>query len=1068
MGKRELLQELIERFEINKFTRFLSAANSAFKPVTEDYSHYLDTEGYFSDFTKAGQIEFKDGGQLLICTIFCDKPLTERTGKKKQYDLAKKVLKDTYCEAGLFLYDDNSGRFRLSFICARYMGPKRLFSTYRRYTYFVSKELFNKTFINQVGRCDFSSVDIILDAFSIEAVNKEFYTEIAKLFTKLTGGWRKIGSKTQEEKGCMKLPGIKEDTKADMIKKEFAVRLIGRLIFCWFLKKKTSKANISLIPEEILSTKAMEKITGVGGYYHSVLEPLFFELLNTPGDKRKKTLTKEPWLQIPFLNGGLFTPHEHDFYELTLDSYSKHINTLEIPDNWIKELLEIFERYNFTIDENTPIDVELSIEPEMLGRIFENLLAEINPETGETARKAFGSYYTPRAIVEYMVDASLKQYLLTKTAINEKTIAELLSYSNEDGQNLTEDETEKMIQALHEVRIIDPACGSGAFPIGILQKILLVLQKLDPDSQKWLAKMLDNVPDKLVRKELKKKIKVPNYLHKLGIIRDCIFGVDILPISVEISKLRCFLSLIVDEDVDDKEENRGIQPLPNLEFKFVCANTLISPDLYHKNNLNGLGFKDVFFEQLEEYAKDYFTAENNEEKNHLKNKIENLIHEKTKEKLNEIEKLSKHYDERFSDLVREKNIKAIKHKTQEMELWNSYINIFKNEPVKFFDTKYFFPGIKDGFSIVIANPPWVSLMGKHSLEINKKNAVLLKNIFPGNTYMPNLYEYFIQVGLLLLRKGGLLTFIVPDRFGYNESCAYLRRSILKQYKLEDVVYRWKFEKIIADTMTIIVRNRENDSYEIRIKHRPELEFIPVNSETLLRESKHIIRSYENKQVKSLVDKIKESSQPLIKYAKSTSGFGGKSNLITNTRINKRQIPVIKGSSIAPYHIRNRFYFEFKDGNITGRTRDRKKLGIKGKILLRKTGDNLIAAYDADGIFPEQSAYFIYDIEEDMIGSKYLLALINSKLMTWFYINHLVTNLDSTPQLKNYDLDALPILIPNEGQDSEICVQVNEIEESIGRNDKRKFMRCRDQIDKIVYQLYGMTEDEITIVENSIK
>ena len=234
-------------------------------------------------------------------------------------------------------------------------------------------------------------------------------------------------------------------------------------------------------------------------YYHNILEPLFFEVLNTPGVNRIKTYEDAPWNAIPFLNGGLFNPHLNDFYNPGTLGISKHINTLKIPDEWIKELFDIFETYNFTIDENTSIDVELSIEPEMLGRIFENLLAEINPQTGETARKSTGSYYTPRPIVEYMVDESIKQYILTKTKLSEDKVSSLLSYEDVE-PNLTDNEKNAVIDALDTIKIIDPACGSGAFPMGILQKILLILQKIDTESKKWLDKKLAKTGDTLLKR----------------------------------------------------------------------------------------------------------------------------------------------------------------------------------------------------------------------------------------------------------------------------------------------------------------------------------------------------------------------------------------------------------------------------------------------------------------------------------------------------------------------------------------------------------------------------------------
>ncbi|MDP2755833.1 MAG: hypothetical protein Q8P40_15805 [Nitrospirota bacterium] len=210
----------------------------------------------------------------------------------------------------------------------------------------------------------------------------------------------------------------------------------------------------------------------------------------------------------------------------------------------------------------------------MLGRIFENLLAEINPQTGETARKSTGSYYTPRPIVEYMVDESLKQYLLTQISVSkdvipvktgiqkEKGLDSCLRRNDDNGMetklstllsygdweiDLTETEKDAIIDALDRVKIIDPACGSGAFPMGILHKMLLILQKIDPQSKKWLSKKLARIDNEILRKELEKKLKTENwdYVHKLGIIQNSIYGVDIQAIAVDISKLRFFLSLIV-------------------------------------------------------------------------------------------------------------------------------------------------------------------------------------------------------------------------------------------------------------------------------------------------------------------------------------------------------------------------------------------------------------------------------------------------------------------------------------------------------------------------------------------
>ncbi len=602
---------------------------------------------------------------------------------------------------------------------------KKEYSNPRRYSFFLGPDTKTHTpeeYLVKKGRVkDFEDLK---KRFSVEIVNKEFYTKIALLFTKLTGGQRTIGRRKFKEQGCLHLPS----TVDDIVKKEFAVRLIGRLVFCWFLKKKCSDNNIPLLSEELLSSEAVVKYKN---YYHNILEPLFFEVLNTPIEQRAKKYKSSFWAQIPFLNGGLFNPHHNDFYEPGLMGISKNIGSLKIPDEWFKELFDIFETYNFTIDENTSIDVELSIDPEMLGRIFENLLAEINPETGETARKATGSYYTPRPIVEYMVDESLKHYLLTKTNIEEEKISSLLSYEDET-VDLDEKEKHNILDALDSIRIIDPACGSGAFPMGILQKMLLILQKIDPNSKKWLKKQIAKIDNMVLRKKREDKLKTENvnYIHKLGIIQNAIYGVDIQPIAVEISKLRFFLSLIVDEDIDDKEDNRGIEHLPNLEFKFVCANTLIGLPKRDAQHTMFEATEDI--ERLRNLREEYLRSYGGEKK--------------------EIERKFQEIQSRMFSLSL--SWYATDSQTLKLSQWNP----FSDEPCSWFDPEWMF-GVKDGFDIVIGNPPYV-----RQEKIKSIKSLLQAQRYEVFNSTSDLYVYFYEKGYRLLKRNGILCFISSNKW----------------------------------------------------------------------------------------------------------------------------------------------------------------------------------------------------------------------------------------------------------------------------------------------------------------
>ena len=306
----------------------------------------------------------------------------------------------------------------------------------------------------------------------------------------------------------------------------------------------------------------------------------------------------------------MFSPQSTDYYNQNDFNGRGTPGLVNVPDEWFVKLFNILNQYNFTVDENTSFDIDLSIDPEMLGRIFENLLAEINPETGKTARKATGSFYTPREIVDYMVDNSLLSFLSNKTQIEDRKLRALISYGKEDDEEapLNPSDQEKVIDALTELTILDPACGSGAFPIGILQKVFYILQQVDPTGKLWYEKQLENIPSEELKKDLKSKFENGNYdyIRKLGIIRQSIFGVDIQTIATEIAKLRCFLTLIIEEDVNDTEENRGIHPLPNLDFKFVSANSLV----FLSTNIGMNMFDDDRqVSALKKIRNEYFTAD---------------------------------------------------------------------------------------------------------------------------------------------------------------------------------------------------------------------------------------------------------------------------------------------------------------------------------------------------------------------------------------------------------------------------------------------------------------------------
>ncbi|MCX7809516.1 MAG: hypothetical protein N2247_01280 [Leptospiraceae bacterium] len=404
-----------------------------------------------SDIKEIGYIRLKQEADLVVFAIKIDN-LTERTSKKKQFDIAKKLLEKYQKFYGLFVFYDDNKNFRLSFVFKTTHGTKAKYSHYKRFTFYVSPNLPNKTFINQLNKdCKFTDLNSIKQAFSVEPITKEFYNELQN--------WYYYAMDKVKFPDDYKYSNDPEKDK-EIRNAQSLIRLLTRLIFIWFLKQK------GLVPSNLFNEKELKKIIkdfGRGNnYYNAILQNLFFATLNKPIEERgwaedkgfpankkdfgvkslyryedKFLISKEEvlklFLDIPFINGGLFDCLDKD--KVYIDGFSRNekkqakisdelffSSTEKTADlsNYglskyakVRGLIDILNSYNFTTDEATPIDQEIALDPELLGKVFENLLASYNPETQTTARKATGSYYTPREIVDYMVEESLREYLKT-------------------------------------------------------------------------------------------------------------------------------------------------------------------------------------------------------------------------------------------------------------------------------------------------------------------------------------------------------------------------------------------------------------------------------------------------------------------------------------------------------------------------------------------------------------------------------------------------------------------------------------------------------------------------------
>ena len=754
-------------------------------------------QGYF-----LGQKHTTDNFDIALFYLRLNRSVTRRRVGLRQ--LLAKYLRFT-ADAALVVFDDGDN-WRLSFIC----DLKGERTQPKRYTFvFGEQNNYYNTAVKRFGDLQGQGItfETLKEAFSVEALTKEFYNELF--------GWYQWAVSPD---GGIYFPNdtaIAEDDFEDKDKK--IIRLLTRLMFVWFIKQK------DLVPSKLFNEKQLQSIlkdfdpqaTDNGNYYNAILQNLFFATLNRAieddegkrgfaklqGQRDVKTLYRyaemfrisedevlQLFAEVPFLNGGLFEcldkTKKIDGVDkaFNYDGFSRNANRWPngryrqrafIPNIFFfdeeKGLLNILKRYNFTIEENTPNEQTVALDPELLGKVFENLLGAYNPETKETARNQSGSFYTPREIVNYMVDESLKAYLKDySTEIIDEIMSDTFEYKHE-----LQSQYSSIANKLKQIKILDPACGSGAFPMGLLNRMVDILQKIEPEQSV--------------------------YDLKLSIIENCIYGSDIQTIATQISKLRFFISLICDCEKDETKPNFGIPTLPNLETKFVTANSLI-PRKNKGIEVQGNLFIDSEIKEIKEQLFDirhkHFRAKTASEKIRLRKADEQL-------RANLAELLSQGFQ---SDLG-----------ADQLSKWNPYD---QNAVADFFDAEWMF-GLADGFDIVIGNPPYIQLQkstgqkgkDKKGKEFDMKFADLYVDCnFETFDRTGDIYCLFYERGHQLLHQGGHLCYITSNKWmraGYGESTRQFFVSKTDPQLLIDFAGVKIFESATVDTNILLFEKAEN-------------------------------------------------------------------------------------------------------------------------------------------------------------------------------------------------------------------------------------------------------------------
>ncbi|HOO15331.1 MAG TPA: N-6 DNA methylase [Candidatus Marinimicrobia bacterium] len=1165
MTNNEILLDFINDFKpakVNPLFRELS--RGTLRPYEEHLPQY--TSAPFSDGYWHGAMQLTDENELIVCSFMIHKELSERSGKKEQYNLAKKILKDFQrYTGGFFIFYDTKGDFRFSLIYD-IPGPdgKRYGNNFRRYTYFVSKEQTNKTFRTRLSEADFSYFENIRDAFSVEKVTKAFYSELQNWYF-----WAM---------NIVEFPDDEDKDKNSRNAKNL-IRLITRIIFIWFMKEKR------LIPSSLFDKQFIDNLlhyndkTG-STYYKAILQNLFFATLNTKmrkdeshsrifvEDAQKNGYTSDAYLQqgyyrysrfikdkekflkefenIPFLNGGLFEclDKKIDGKEVRIDCFSdnpKNETRLKVPDEIffsqeevdadlsaflennnrrkVRGLIPILKSYNFTTDENTPIDEEVALDPELLGKVFENLLASYNPETAVTARKATGSYYTPREIVEYMVTESLVMHLAGTLGNDSATIGKLrklFSYSD-DNNPFDAEETESIISSIEKIRILDPACGSGAFPMGILHKLVLALHKLDPQNTKWKKRLIEGVPPEL-QAEVEQSLqnKSLDYIRKLGLIEHCIFGVDIQEIAIQISKLRFFISLLIEQEIDDSKENRDIRALPNLETKFVAANTLIElGESQYLKSQEVINLEEELFNVRERI----FYTNSRSEKYKLQCRLTDI-----RNQLNtELAKVGLPND-----------------KAEEITQWDPFD---QNTHAKWFDPEWMF-GIKIGFDIVIGNPPYIQL--QKAFDDKRKYADLYKNQnFKTFDRTGDIYCLFYEKGINLLCDGGHLAFITSNKWmraGYGEKL----RQFFNSYNPKILIDLGPgvFENATVDTNILIIQKVKNahklHAVTINEKKKDNIDF-----STLLEQNGVILQNLSgdawfigSDAEQRLKEKIERIGKPLKEwdvniYRGILTGLNEafiindarRKEILDNCKdeAERRRTeaiikPILRGRDI------KRYYYEWaglwvifipwhfplhEDTSIQGASeiaekelgrqyssvynhllqykealskRNKEETGIryewyalqrcaatyypefeKEKVAFKAVGKNLAFALIPSGVMITAPASFMTSF-----NNKYILGFLYSKFVLYFILK----NADKTGagdvmlNVQSFEKIPIPPITPsNQPIVSQIESLVDKILAAKKDNPQADTSTWEREIDRLVYELYDLTEEEIRIIEN---
>jgi len=1054
-------------FSEEQFTLFARNLLNDLEPKNNAYSgNYIwdDYKEHINTYKRIGKYIDPEGVALDVLIVEVKSVLKlERARTALRNFVIKHLSKfeKDYALVAFYSKEDEGADWRFSFIKLEYRSEldeakgkvktKKEFTPAKRYSFLVGEYEKAHTAKNQLlpllqNIANNPTVEELESAFSIEKVTDEFFNQYKDLYVKLFEHF--------ENDNHIK----SELAKTNIDNGRFTKKLLGQIVFLYFLQKKGWLG----VPKDQVWGKGQKRFiqnlfdqaeSEEVNFFKDKLQFLFYEALAKERNN-DNSFYKKFNCRIPFLNGGLFEA-EYDWKNANISIPTSLFRNDE--KNKAGDIgtgaLDVFDRYNFTIKEDEPLDKEVAVDPEMLGKVFENML-EI------TERKSKGAFYTPREIVHYMCQESLIHYL--DNALNNSTASYQAidsdqtnifgGSSNKKGQakielehkgkiNVPKADIETYIREGHfalendqrvanagketssykyqlpesirenaelintkltEIRICDPAIGSGAFPVGLLHELVNAMLVLKPHfSEKYLKEKLV----KLGFETAKQEINESRYIYRLKrhIIQESIYGVDIDASAIDIARLRLWLSLVVDEDDLDP-----IETLPNLDYKIVCGNSLIGMPETAMRNLE-------VEKQLEKLKEDFYNQTNEAKKKALRQEINTKIR----------------------------------------ELLDS-AETFAGYKIDF-DFKLFFSEVwreKGGFDIVIGNPPY-------TLDATKEDKAIFKAQFKLLHFKINLFACFIEKGLSLAKQNGTLTYIIPNLLFANDSLKLFRKYFLTNTKINHLINLGDgvFDKAVVPTMIFSVNNQQQDS-DYNYKLYPKVDSISdLASKYFLSSKKETLTNFNQvfetaaPIIRELITRISNDCTILEEVLTVNQGIitGNDKKFLSETKLGNSFKPTIRGKDIDRFYSKYpSLYVEYNPGSLAcPRTVD--LFEVEEKLLMRRTGDSPVLTLDT------KRTYNLHTLYSCRNNSNYnlrtLLALCNSSLLRFVYQQKLGTELGRTfAEIKIVYLRQLPVK-QNIKNEIPFIVIVNYLLEINSKSKEIHSNFYELLLDSIVFELY---------------